>query len=130
MNYKWTGYIIFLITGILLCRIPANAQELFGITAKCIEGQKTVIEITVEDDIQVDGFDIYRADQADESYQYIGNIDAATEDDWEDYYYNNADYTFTDSAVLAIYQTYYYRVQAYQNINGIKTYIQSADARV
>lgn len=113
--------------------LPVYAQESFEVTGKCIEGQKVTLEININDETNIDGFDIYRADSASGIYQYIGSLE--TEGYKSAYYYDDidyevADYTYTDSAVLTLYQTYYYRVQAYQYLDEEKVCGQFIDTEV
>ncbi|MGN0154251.1 MAG: M15 family metallopeptidase [Lachnospiraceae bacterium] len=123
---------------ILFCKTPVFAQELFTVTGKCTEEQKVTLEIFVVNESNIAGFDIYRADMAGGEYQYIGNVVA---DSWSYYYStyddydedNMPDYSYTDETVLNLYQTYYYRVMAYQYIDEeeeTKSYIQSTDVSV
>lgn len=130
---KLTIGLIILISSIFFMDMRVYAQEPFEVTGKCIEGQKVVLEIDINDETNIDGFDIYRADVAGGVYQYIGSLE--TEEYKGDYYYygtdyEGADYTYTDTAVLNLYQTYYYRVQAYQYLDEEKVCGQFIDTEV
>ncbi len=130
---KIVVFFLLMVIHISFVGLPVYAQESFEVTGKCIEGQKVTLEININDETNIDGFDIYRADSAGGIYQYIGSVE--TEGYKSEYYYDDidyeeADYAYTDSAVLNLYQTYYYRVQAYQYLEEVKTYGQSVDTEV
>ncbi len=111
--------------------VPVHAQELFEVIGKCIEGQKVTLEIYINDETSIDGFDIYRAESVGSEYQYVGNLETEKYNSYSyDDYDVEADYTYTDSVVLNLYQTYYYRIQAYQYLEEEKIYVQSADTEV
>lgn len=129
--------LMVLALGIILTKLPVQAETLFQVTGKCEKDQKATLEIYVNDETGIEGFDIYRADTAGGEYQYIGNVETNS---WN-YYYSDyydyddnaePDYSYTDTTVLNIYQTYYYRVQAYTYVDddGNKNYIQSVDVSV
>lgn len=136
---KYRRLMIFfavLAMGIVFAKQSVQAEDLFQVTGKCIESQKATLEINVNAETDIDGFDIYRADTGDGEYQYVGSVE--TDDyysTYDDDYDNAPDYSYTDPAVLNKYQTYYYRVQAYQYMyteddEESKNYIQTVDVSV
>lgn len=138
MNHKRITRILFIcLVCVLFCKCPVFAQELFSVTGKCTKEQKVILDINVADESNIDGFDIYRADIAGGEYQYLGNVETDSRSyyysTYDDYYDDTPDYTYEDETVLNIYQTYYYRVQAYQYVDGEeenKKYIQNVDVSV
>lgn len=131
--------LVILISGIFFMDMRVYAQEPFEVTGKCIEGQKVALEININDETNIDGFDVYRGESASGEYQYIGNLETEKYDSYNNYYYNyyddedydiGADYIYTDSAVLTLYHTYYYRVQAYQYLDEEKVCGQFIDTEV
>ena len=134
---KTAALFLLLVIYIHFAGLPVYAQELFEVAGKCIEGQKVTLSININDETSIDGFDIYRTQSAGGDYQYVGNIETEKYNADKDYkYYNDydydedADYTYTDSTVLDLYQTYYYRVEAYQYLDEEKIHVQSADTEV
>lgn len=127
---------------IMFCAGEVYAADCVQITAKCKEAQRATLEITNVSDTELDGFDIYRADNLQGEYQLIGSV--STSDLWGTGYsnydyntdtYTDVDYVYTDPTVLNLYQTYYYRIQVYTDSydiygNTVKNYIQTVDVNV
>ncbi len=128
---------------IMFCKLPASAQEYFQATINQNESQNVVIDMTLYDEAELNGFDIYRAESFDGEYQYVGTVeiesdytyDYDVDDDYYDWYYdwyynNEKEYTYTDTAALNVYQNYYYRVDGYQITDDVKTILQSIDLNI
>ena len=59
---KIVVFFLLMVIHISFVGLPVYAQESFEVTGKCIEGQKVTLEININDETNIDGFDIYRAD--------------------------------------------------------------------
>lgn len=144
MNHKRkiTSVILFCLC-VLLFKLPVSAQDYFQATIEQNESQNVVINITPNNDAELSGFDIYRADTVDGEYQYVGTVEAESDytydydiddeyDDWYyDWYYDDEKVlTYIDTTILNVYQTYYYRIEGYQQVDDLKTVVQITDLNI
>ncbi len=127
----------------IFLKLPVSAQEYFQATIYQNESQNVVVDMTPYDDSGLNGFDIYRAESVDGEYQYLGTVEVGSDYDYDynidddyydwyyDWYYNNEkEYTYTDTAVLNVYQNYYYRIDGYQITDDVKTVLQSIELNI
>lgn len=108
---------LILFIGIMLTGQPALAGAAMTVTGFCKTANQATLEVTITPGYKVDWIEIYRANQADGEYQLIATDDIYVWEDPEEWMwdgYEEADYTYTDPAILAPYQNYYYRVMVYQ----------------
>lgn len=130
---KLKHFAFLLLMAAFFCKLPVNAEGMLTVTTECTEANCTTIKIDVADSAVFDGIEIYRADAKNGPYQIVDEIDLTNESE-DDYSfeddYEGSDYSFYDREGLIAYQTYYYQIKAYQNVNGLKTYIESVDTEV
>ena len=133
MKQKRTVLIAFMFCfGLLFFKQSVCAQDYFEATIQQNDDKSVLITITPNQDVEFDGFDIYRTDAEGGEYQYIGTVESGHDyeydydidddyDDWYDDWYDVEDLVYIDTTVLNSYQTYYYRIEGYQLSNEIKT---------
>ncbi len=107
---------LILFIGIMLTGRPALAGAAMTVTGSCKTANQATLEVKIASGYKADWIEIYRANQADGVYQLIATDDIYVWDDPEEWMWGDdeADYTYTDPAILTAYQSYYYRVIIYQ----------------
>lgn len=123
---------IMLLMGIVLMGNSAEASEYVQITAKCKEAGRASLEIYVLDDV-VDGFNIYRADEQNGTYQLIDSVSTYDLSGTGYYDYDNnvsVDYIYTDATDLQLYHTYYYRIEVYSQEGDDQNVLEMVDTEV